>query len=371
VAKGRHRVRRVGRGVLVLLVLVGVLAIGLGGTTLAAARYEKARADRILPGITVAGVDVGGMTRTQAIQAVSAVIDPRLDRSITVTASGKTWTATAAELGLSTDVAGAVDQALSVGSSYSWMARFYHRAFDKPVGRSFDVPFAFDQAPVAALVGKVQKAVAVKAVSASFALVDGKVQKVHSKDGKALKPNKSIAALSQAVQADGDSVKLPVETIRPDVADGDVGKTIVVDVTKNMLWLYDGFKVQRSYQVATAMPGFVTPDGAWEVVNKAENPTWHNPCLGEPGCWAASEPEEIPPGPGNPLGTRALYLNAPGIRIHGTPSDSSIGSYASHGCIRMHIPDSEALYPLVPVGTPVFIIGGPPWGVSSNPGPAG
>jgi L,D-transpeptidase ErfK/SrfK len=79
----------------------------------------------------------------------------------------------------------------------------------------------------------------------------------------------------------------------------------------------------------------------------------------------------IPPGPGNPLGTRALYLNADGIRIHGTPSDSSIGSYASHGCIRMHISESEALYPLVPVGTPVFIIGAPPWGDTSNPGVAG
>ncbi len=373
-AKGRHRARRLGGGVLVLLVLVGLLAVGLGGTTLAAARYEKARADKILPGVTVAGVAVGGMTRDQAMQAVSASIRPRLDRSITATASGKSWTATAADLGLSADVGGAVDQALSLSSSYSWMSRFYHRAFDKPVGRSFDVPFSFDQAPVKALVTKAEKAVAVGATSASFALVEGSVEKVHSTDGKALKPNKSIDALSKAVRADDTAavtVKLPVETTKPKVSDADIGKTIVVDVSKNRLWLYDGFAVQRTYPVATAMPGFVTPDGAWEVINKAEDPTWHNPCLGEPDCWAADEPAEIPPGPGNPLGTRALYLNAPGIRIHGTPSDSSIGTYASHGCVRMHIPDSEALYPLVPIGTPVFIIGLPPWGVTADPGVAG
>ncbi len=66
-------------------------------------------------------------------------------------------------------------------------------------------------------------------------------------------------------------------------------------------------------------------------------------------------PAYIPPGPGNPLGTRALYLNAPGIRIHGTYNSASIGTYASHGCIRMLIGDSEALFPLVPVGTKVII----------------
>jgi L,D-transpeptidase ErfK/SrfK len=116
------------------------------------------------------------------------------------------------------------------------------------------------------------------------------------------------------------------------------------------------------------MQGFNTPDGAWEVVRKVENPTWYNPA---PDGWGKDEPLIIPPGPDNPLGTRALYLDAPGIRIHGTPSDSSIGHWASHGCIRMHIPESEALYPLVPVGTPVFIVGAPPWGVSDDAGPAG
>jgi len=63
----------------------------------------------------------------------------------------------------------------------------------------------------------------------------------------------------------------------------------------------------------------------------------------------------IAPGPGNPLGTRAIYLNAPGIRIHGTYSSSSIGTYASHGCIRMYIADSEELFDLVDTGTRVII----------------
>ena len=71
--------------------------------------------------------------------------------------------------------------------------------------------------------------------------------------------------------------------------------------------------------------------------------------------WSKNEPETIPPGPGNPLGLRALNLSAPGIRIHGTPSDYSIGYNASHGCIRMHNSDVLQLYPLVPSGTTVFL----------------
>src|SRR5438034_8444048 len=120
VSKGRHRGRRIGRGLIVLFVLIGVLGVGVGGTTLAAVRYERARADRILPGVTVSGIDVGGMTRAQAIQAVSRSIQPRLDQTVTATAAGKTWTETAADLGLSVDIPKAVDQALALTGSYSW-----------------------------------------------------------------------------------------------------------------------------------------------------------------------------------------------------------------------------------------------------------
>ena len=76
----------------------------------------------------------------------------------------------------------------------------------------------------------------------------------------------------------------------------------------------------------------------------------------DPLGWGKDYPASIPPGPGNPLGTRAMYLDAPGIRIHGTYNESSIGTFASHGCVRMTIADSEALYELVPVGTIVYIV---------------
>ena len=86
------------------------------------------------------------------------------------------------------------------------------------------------------------------------------------------------------------------------------------------------------------------------VTEKVANPTWIPP--NSP--WAAGL-EPVPPGASNPLGTRWIGTSAPLIGIHGTPQDWSIGSAASHGCIRMDPKDVIALYPKVPTGTPVYI----------------
>jgi lipoprotein-anchoring transpeptidase ErfK/SrfK len=369
---GKHRIKRFGGGTLILLIVLGVLVLGTVGTAFAAIRYDQARSDLILPGVTVDGVDVGGMTSAQAIMAVQPTVARALDATIKVTAGHRSWTKTLADLGVSADVERAVTEALALNQRFPWWSRTYHRIADKPVNGAFAIALRYDTTPVSSFVTTVARKVRVTGMDASYALVHGRVHMTRSKPGEALASRRQAAELLARAIHDGQaSVSLSIATVAPQVPTTAVGKAIVVNVSKNMLYLYDDFKVIRTYHVATAMQGFVTPDGAWEIVNKAENPTWHNPCLGQPGCWAASEPAVILPGPGNPLGTRALYLNAPGIRIHGTPSDSSIGSWASHGCIRMHISQSEALYPLVPIGTPVFIIGAPPWGVSTSAGPAG
>lgn len=132
----------------------------------------------------------------------------------------------------------------------------------------------------------------------------------------------------------------------------DVYRTrIMIDLGKRELKLLEGQKIVKSYKISIGMEGFNTPRGTFKVIKKRKNPTWYNPKAE----WSKDMPETIGPGPGNPLGTRALYLNAPNIRIHGTYKSGSIGTAASHGCIRMLIKDSEELYDLVPVGTPTVI----------------
>jgi lipoprotein-anchoring transpeptidase ErfK/SrfK len=372
VSSGRHVKRRfAGKLPLVVLVVFALLAVVGAGSAYAALRYDRATSQRILPGISVEGVDVSNMTRAEALAAVDAVVQRRLDTNVHVVAGKRTWDFTVAQLGMSADVAGAVDKALAVGEDFSWMSRVYHRVTHSAVRRSFSVATSFTGKPIVRFVDSLAGSVGSAASDASYSLVDGSVVMTHAKPGSTLKYWLAREQLQRAVRSGGGMVSLATKAVAPKVPDSAVGKLIVVSRTTNRLWLYDDFNVERTYSVATAKPGFETPPGKWNIIGKVENPTWHNPCLGQPGCWAANEPAEIGPGPGNPLGTRALYLDAPGIRIHGTPEDSSIGSWASHGCIRMHISESEALYPLVPVGTPVYVIGSPPWGDSTDPGAAG
>jgi lipoprotein-anchoring transpeptidase ErfK/SrfK len=342
-----------------LVIVLASLAFVLGGTAAAAYGYDQATNDRILPGVHIAGIDVSGMTRDQALGALDDRVRAAMKRHVTIHAGKKEWTRTLTSMGMTADPVRAVDEAFGVSGSLSWMSRVYHRLTDHPVQREIALPFGYDRTAIASFVEQVvAPAVAVKPQDAAIELDGDSLVMQHARLGRSLKPLVSARLIYSAIKVRKPHVDLPILSVQPKVAEDTMGKTIAVDLSTNTLRLYDGMQIERTYPVATAMYGFTTPVGEWEVVNKVENPTWVNPG----SAWAASEPPTIPPGPDNPLGTRALYLSASGIRIHGTPSDSSIGTYASHGCIRMHIPDSEAMYPLVPVGTKVVIYGAPPWG---------
>jgi lipoprotein-anchoring transpeptidase ErfK/SrfK len=135
----------------------------------------------------------------------------------------------------------------------------------------------------------------------------------------------------------------------PDVVAALTGR-IVVDQAKLRLYFYLNGKLKFSFPVATGQPAWPTPNGTFRVVIMSKDPTWIPP----DSPWAKGL-EPIPAGPGNPLGTRWIGTSAPGVGIHGTPSDWSIGTHASHGCIRMHIWQVEQLYEYVKVGMPVII----------------
>jgi lipoprotein-anchoring transpeptidase ErfK/SrfK len=352
VAKGRHGKRGVGRGWKVVVVAVGVVGFLGAGTAYAAYRYDRSTATRILPGVTVDGVDVGDLTRDEAIRAVERQADVTLEQELTVAAEGETWTVTSAELGKHADVEAAIGQAFAVADQMSFFSRVWHRVRKAPVDAAVDLGFAYDDQAIQSFVQQAASEVAVPAANARIALVDGELVTRKAHDGRELGLGLAIDRIRAALERGSTSVDIPVKVVVPEVRTAALGETIVVDISDTTLMLLDGLKVQKQYRVATAAPGYVTPVGMWKVINKVENPTWYNPA---PDGWGAGEPLVIPPGPGNPLGTRALYLNAPGIRIHGTYSSSSIGTHASHGCIRMLISEAEELYPLVPVGTRVII----------------
>jgi lipoprotein-anchoring transpeptidase ErfK/SrfK len=339
----------------VILILLAVTTIAIGGTGLAALRYDERNARRILPGVTVAGVDVSGMTRREALRAIRAKAELTLGDDLRIRAGDRAWRMTPADLGLRADVSRAVRKALAVNQSLGFVSRVYHRILGSSVDARFGLGFTSQRSSIEAFVDEVARAVHEPATDAAVVLsADGQgVAFRHARRGSQLDVDSAQQDIRMALRRHDNALELPVNDVKPQVPDADLGYTIVISRADNELSLYDGYDVVKTYPVATAARGYETPSGSWTIVGKAENPTWTNPA---PNGWGAGAPAQIPPGPGNPLGTRALYLDAPGIRIHGTYDANSVGTYASHGCVRMHIRDSVELYDLVPVGTPVLVI---------------
>lgn len=132
-----------------------------------------------------------------------------------------------------------------------------------------------------------------------------------------------------------------------------LGPRIFINLSKFSLVLDRPGKEQRRWQVATGSWAHPTPQGKFKIVEKVYHPTWLPP----KSDWA-KDAKPIPPGPGNPLGTRWLGFDWGGVGIHGTTAPWSIGTAASHGCLRMVTYQVEDLFELVEVGTPVLVLGG-------------
>jgi lipoprotein-anchoring transpeptidase ErfK/SrfK len=330
----------------------GLAALLLLGGAMAAGAWASGPSDRILAGVKVDGLDVGGMTRGEATRAVEAHLRPALSREIVITVGAKRFRMTPAGVGRGRAVDQAVAAALA-GPRLSTLGAFWHKVVKRPVTMDVHVSGTRQDERVAAFVSRVAAKVAVAPVDAVFELRDGELVKRKARSGKALDQDAATKALVKVLNESGRTkAKLPLHAVAPKVLDKDLGQTIEIDKSLNRLRLHQGMKVVKTYRVATAMSGYVTPSGSWKVAYKEVNPTWNNPA---PDTWGKDLPLTIPPGPGNPLGTRALGLDAPAILIHGSYATGSIGGYASHGCIRMTIWDAEDIFPRVKVGTRVLI----------------
>lgn len=147
-------------------------------------------------------------------------------------------------------------------------------------------------------------------------------------------------------------IRLAVEDVAPEITPENFGPVIVIETASNRLLFYEGPTLDQTFTVATGQSAYPTPSGQWSIVEMQRDPWWIPP----PDAPWAQGAKPIPPGPGNPLGTRWMGLSAPGVGIHGTPDAASLGYSESHGCIRMAIPDAEWVFEQVHVGTPVFTV---------------
>jgi lipoprotein-anchoring transpeptidase ErfK/SrfK len=169
--------------------------------------------------------------------------------------------------------------------------------------------------------------------------------------GRALRPF-SVRMLIRSSIVAGTRTVIVAPLRKLDAASVKSEPVIVIHRGSNRLYLYNGTRLVRIFPVATGQAAWPTPLGQFQIVVKQVNPWWYPPTQDS---WAAGA-KPVPPGPGNPLGTRWMGLSASGVGIHGTSEPWSIGHSESHGCIRMQIPSAEWLFTRVRIGTPVFII---------------
>jgi lipoprotein-anchoring transpeptidase ErfK/SrfK len=173
----------------------------------------------------------------------------------------------------------------------------------------------------------------------------------HAHPGRALRPFPTRMLIRSAI-VEGTRTVIVAPLRKLTAAAAKAMPVIVIHRGSNRLYLYRGVRLVRVFPVATGQAAWPTPLGHFQIVVKQRNPWWFPPTQDS---WAAGA-KPVPPGPGNPLGTRWMGLSAPGVGIHGTDEPWSIGHSESHGCIRMQVPSAEWLFNRVRIGTPVFIV---------------
>ena len=288
----------------------------------------------IQPGVTIGGVLVGGFTKAEARDLVLQ----RFNRPVTLVVSPtRKLRVPAKQLGASLDLGKAVGLAVRVRQE------------------GYRVPLDVDVAG-----GKLHRFLSGIAhqtdrdpVDAALTLEGVRPVARKSSPGRRLKQVVAGREISLALRKHlRNPIALPYQELKPEVTEQDLDTAIVIERGSNRLLFYKNLTLKRTFHVATGQAAYPTPVGDFEIVNMQRNPWWYPP---QGSAWAEGE-QPVPPGPGNPLGTRWMGLSAPYVGIHGTPDAASVGYSASHGCIRMLIPEAEWLFNHVDLGTPVFIV---------------
>jgi lipoprotein-anchoring transpeptidase ErfK/SrfK len=285
----------------------------------------------IQPGVTLAGVPVGGMSNEQA----QAAMRPAFAAPIKLVYGETHWRLWPGRLGAKVTIEDGVLDALGA-----------------PAGTDVELLPQVDEQQVRLFVDALDKRVSTPPQDSELKGLKGlRPQFTRERWGVQVLRGLTVKRIVRALQSPlVRRIRVATKALEPARTVANFGPVIVIRRGVNELRYYGGAQLVRKFGVATGQAVYPTPTGTFSIVDMQLNPWWRPP----DSPWAKGK-KPIPPGPGNPLGTRWMGLSAPGVGIHGTPDDASIGYSASHGCIRMHIPDAEWLFHHVKLGTPVVI----------------
>jgi lipoprotein-anchoring transpeptidase ErfK/SrfK len=337
------------------------IAIALTAAVVLAAgayAYDSSRDDLISTGVTIAGVDVGGVHASTARKRVSDRLLGRLERPVRVAVAGRRFKLTAARAHLVADVDGMVQQAVDRSRSGGLPVRVWRGITASKVRANVPPQVTYSEVAVRRFVRDVKGAIDRPARDADVRFQTAALPAIPSRKGLQLKAGPLRREVEAALSSLGSArrVRATVKVTKPKVTTAHLGTkypyVITVDRGAFTLRLFKHLKLKKKYRIAVGQAGLETPAGLYHIQDKQIDPAWHVP----ERPWAGKLAGKVIPGgvPENPLKARWMGI-FDGAGIHGTADIGSLGSAASHGCIRMAIPDVIELYDQVPVQTPVFV----------------
>ncbi len=335
----------------VILGLAGALCVvGLGAAV--AVSIDHNATARLPSGTVIADVPVGGLDFETAVVRVRSAVEQPLRQPLVLKTDRFEITSTPWDLGYRVDVARSVRSALGRSSQGNVITRLGSKVLAPSEPVFIDVPPAWGDGDLDAVLARAAEQVREAPQNSDIDISTGFLRFTPERAGRMLDVDASKRAIMDGVRLGDGSVRLVTAPVAPGHADESLSKVILVRTGENKLYLYDRGVMVKSWSVATGSASYPTPEGIFSIIDKLENPSWYNPGSD----WALGLPKVIGPGPYNPLGTKALELDAPGILIHATSDRGSIGYSASHGCIRMTEESEAELFSMVPVGTRVAIV---------------
>lgn len=335
------------------LIAAVLLVMVVGG----AYAYDSTQKDEIAEGVTIGGVDVGGLGEAEAAALVRRQLLAPLRDSLQVSFRGDSWELPGERLKIRADVDAAVEEAIEDSQDGGLPGRLIRYVSGGEVEESISPQIAYSEAAINRFVRRIAADVNREPQNADVEPSGSSLNVVAGKDGLKLRDNLLEKELKAAVlNADApDEIVARAHSVAPEITTEEVAAQyptyLTLDRYDFTLRLWKDLKLAKTYTVAVGAEGFSTPEGLYQIESMEENPVWNVP----ESDWAGSlAGQTIPPGPENPIKARWMGIFE-GAGIHGTEETSSLGTAASHGCVRMSIPDVEELYEEVEVGTPIYL----------------
>jgi lipoprotein-anchoring transpeptidase ErfK/SrfK len=319
--------------------------------------WDSSKSDEIAEGVTIGGVDVSGMTADEAKSAVRAELVEPLDKKVTVTYDDVEYRLSADKLEVDSDVDGMVDKALEESQEGGLPTRVWRYATGGEIDVAIAPQITYSNKAIDEFIAEVNEQVGTEPVNATIEPSAVSLEGVAGRDGIEVDTEALRTRIESVLQRTARRhVTVPVSKVEPDVTKEELAEQYPTYLTVNRstfeLTLWKDLEPAKTYTVAIGAAGFDTPAGVYNIQNKAVDPAWSVPNAD----WAGDLAGTVVPGgvPENPLKERWMGI-FDGAGIHGTDDTGSLGTAASHGCVRMSIPDVIELYDKVPVGAPIYI----------------